>query len=90
MRISVKRSGGFAGLDERATVDTTNNRALEPLVRDARFFALPARLGAEGLDFVLYEVEVVDGERRHTVTFPDDGSPETRALLRLARGVLPG
>jgi hypothetical protein len=89
LRISVRRSGGFAGIEEGlGAVDT---EALEPaarerveaLVREADFFALPATVEEElGADQFRYEITVEDGGRRHTVTFVGEGG-RAAALKRL-------
>lgn len=90
MRISVKRTGGFAGVtEELASVDTASlNRAsalqLEQMVREARFFDLPAEIPGTtiGADLFRYEVTVTEGDRQHTVAFADDGA-EIAPLRRL-------
>ena len=87
MRISVKRTGGFAGLSEEvASVDTELLNAawaqrVEQMVRDARFFDLPAHIPGRtiGADLLLYEMTITEGNRRHTVTFDED-SPESAPL----------
>jgi hypothetical protein len=83
----VRRSGGFAGIEEQlGSVDTA---ALEPgarerldrLIREADFFALPATVeGDVGADQFRYEVTVDDGGRRHTVMFV--GESGSAAVLK--------
>ncbi|MBI5102713.1 MAG: hypothetical protein HZB33_12895 [Nitrospirae bacterium] len=91
MVISVKKTGGFAGISEDvALIDTSRYDAalsekIKELITGIHFFALPARLsgGTVGADFFNYEISVSEGSRRHTVTFADDGSPETLPLRTL-------
>jgi hypothetical protein len=90
MRISVRRSGGFAGIDEQVgTVETTAldpaaRERLETLVRDADFFSLPAAVeGDVGADQFRYEISVDDGGRSRTVAFTGESGPAA-ALKRLA------
>lgn len=83
----MRRSGGFAGIEEElGSVDTAALEAgtrerLEGLAREADFFALPAAVeGDVGADQFRYEVTVEDGGRRHTVTFV--GESGRAALLK--------
>lgn len=94
MEITVRKRGGFAGFQgEPVHVDSESlgegDRAeLERLVHEAGFFARPpTSADALGADFVNYELTVVDGERRHTISFADDGSEEAAPLRRLAARV---
>ena len=88
MNISVKRTGGFAGLTEEvaslntATLDATASRQIEQLVKNIGFFALPAKVVSQaiGADYFSYEITISEGARHHTVTFVDDESPETASL----------
>jgi hypothetical protein len=91
MKISVKRTGGFAGLSEElARIDTaefeeTTRRQIEQAVQAARFFELPERLAGDtiGADLFQYEITISAGDRRHTVTFLDDASAATAPLRKL-------
>jgi emfourin len=90
MRIDVRRSGGFAGIDEEVgSVDTASlapdtRDELERLVAESDFFALPAAVEGEvGADQYRYEVTVDDGGRAHTVTFVGDEGPQVAALRRI-------
>ncbi len=93
MKVSVKRSGGYAGVSEQiASVDTANtNEAaageVENLVRDVNFFNLPPNPPGQkvGADFLKYEVTVTDQGRQHAVTFNDDGAPATARLLEFVQ-----
>jgi hypothetical protein len=90
MRISAKRSGGFAGLTEDVgTVDTAQLDAVtklqvEQMIHNMGFFELPATVsGGIGADLFNYEITVSEGGRQHTVAFTEDGSPQTAPLRRL-------
>ena len=88
MKISVTRSGGFAGLTDEvsgvdtAQLDTAARQKLEQAVRRVNFFELPARLPGEpiGADLFAYRVTVRDGAREHSVTF--SGEEGAAAALR--------
>ena len=94
MIISVKRSGGFAGLTEdlgtvnTEQLDTMSANKVEQLVRNVYFFDLPARVsGGVAFDQFRYEIMITDGQRQHTVTFDDDHSPETMPLHQLVESI---
>ena len=96
MKISVTRTGGFAGVtDELGSVDTAQldaaaRQKLEQAVRRMKFFELPARLPSEpvGADLFAYRVTVRDGPREHSVTFTgEEGAAATlRELLEAMDG----
>ncbi len=96
MKISVRRSGGFAGLTEQiAAIDTENLSAdarqhVESAVREANFFALPEVIaGTTGADLYRYEVEVTNGALTHTVAYLDDGeNAGNQPVQRLVRTIL--
>lgn len=76
MEIRLTRRGGFAGISEElgrvdtSGLDASQAHEADELVRSARFFDLPATLPGEiGADLFRYEVTVVDGHRRHAVSF---------------------
>jgi hypothetical protein len=90
MKVSVKETGGFAGLSQDvAAADTAVLGAaaqpIERAVHEAGFFDLPSRVGEWiGSDPVLYEVTVSDGSREHTVSFVKyDESPATAPLRKV-------
>ena len=91
MNISVKRSGGFAGLSQGiAAVDTTKLQPtkagqIEQMVQNLGFFELPVRVAGEtvGADFFQYDVTVTSAGQQHTVSFLDDGSAGTAPLRKL-------
>jgi hypothetical protein len=91
MQVSVKRSGGFAGLTEEvaavetAQLDAAAAQQVEQLIQSVGFFDLPATIsgGTIGADLFRYEITVSEGDRQHTVTFTDDESSEIAPLRRL-------
>ena len=97
MKITFERSGGFAGLRLNAAFDTEllpdeTATALQRLVEDADFFALPAILpgSPNTADMYQYVVTVEDDTHSHTVTASEDAAPDALRqlfdyLLRLAR-----
>jgi len=94
MKISVKRTGGYAGLAEHvAAIDTAQLAAaaaqqVEQTLQSIGFFDLPATISGDtiGADLPRYEITANEGEQQHTVTFfCDDESPETAPLHRLVQ-----
>jgi hypothetical protein len=90
MIISINQSGGYAGVNQNlATIDTTRlnaatARQIEQLVQQLTFFHLPEKVTEQvGADMLRYEITVEDINRRHTVIFDDDGSPQTAQLRQL-------
>lgn len=82
MRVTLEVSGGFFAspvLNEPHTIDTTEIdpvRAgeVEAIVRDARFFELPARLTTttpDAADYFIYTITATDGDRVHSVVLTD-------------------
>lgn len=98
MRIDFERSGGFAGMHLRATLDTDELTAeeaqeLRRLVEEAGFFGLPARTPpAEGADRFAYTITVSEAGRTHTVETSDGSVPDQLQplLVRLNRAVRRG
>lgn len=95
MKISVKQTGGYLGLNKSAAVDTEDldtatRQEVEQMVQYTGLFDLPATItgGMIGADLVRYEITVAEGNRQHTVTFLHDGSPETEPLRKLADRVI--
>lgn len=95
MHISVKRTGGFAGVEEAAEVDTgTLDRALaqqlEALVRQAHILD-PSGAGPAtpiGTDFIRGTITVTEGGLQHALTFVDEGRAETAPLNQIIDLVL--
>jgi hypothetical protein len=89
VRISVRQSGGFAGLGERiGPVDTSalprdEAAEIESELQRLGFFSLPSADASIGADLVRYEMTVADDGREHTVQFSDDGSDRSARLLDL-------
>lgn len=91
MKLTVTRSGGFAGLVETlSVVDSTTlaphvAREMLAKIRASRFFELPREIEGEGVgaDFYKYEVAVTDGGQTHSVSFHDDGTESTKRLMEL-------
>lgn len=98
MKISVERSGGFAGLTEQiASVDTAalegaKAELLENLIESAGFFGLPAVIPgvAVGADLFQYHITVVDGPRHHSVAFVEDDAPPTAPLRNIVKQLQAG
>jgi len=97
MKVTIQRTGGFAGLQEAlASVDTAQMpaaeaRRIEELVAKAAFFDLPAIVGGhiKGADVYRLRVTITDESRHHSVEFPDHDSPELVSLRALVRSLAP-
>ena len=93
MKITIKRTGGYAGLDEEvAAIDTAQlapekARQVAAAINQANFFTQPAYTGEVGADMLRYEISVSDAGRTHQIAFAEDGSPETAALHALVEEV---
>lgn len=94
MKIVFETSGGFAftpALGKPVTIDTsqidpTAARELESLIREARFFDLPAQAPpppSGAADYFTYTLTVEDGSRQHTIEFTDPISDPTIGRLVL-------
>ena len=82
MKIAVKQSGGFAGeVKELLQLDTAQSepsvaQQVEQIIRDGKFFDLPAVVqGDVGADFLRYEIAVTDSGGQHTVVFKTTAAP---------------
>ena len=83
MRISIERSGGFAGMTMRTAID---EKDLEPdeaqklrrLVEKANFFNLSKKIMARSPrpDRFQYELSLKESGRQHTVTMSEEAMPE--------------
>lgn len=86
MKVSIKRTGGFAGLiDELGNAEAPQNSELARTVRQ-----LQSRAGEDehiGADLFRYEVRVEDGGGPQTLVFQDHDPPENRVLRDLIRQV---
>jgi len=89
VRVLFERSGGFAGLKLQGSLDSANlSRSeacrLERLLKQSRFFNLPATLrsSSPGADRFNYKVTVETAGTRHTVEASEAAVPaEMRPLL---------
>ncbi len=83
MRVSLKRTGGVAGIPREWQIDV---RALAPkkasefreLLKTANFFSLPSQVGKIGptRDAFCYELTIEDQGKRHTVKCAERGAPK--------------
>ena len=96
MKITVKRTGGFAGLTETladadtSQLDTARAQQIEQMVHSAGFFSLPAKLpGSLGADMFNFEITISDGERQHTITF-NESNPAAALLHKLVNALTKG
>ncbi len=96
MRISLERTGGFAGISKRVTVDTNNlapeeAKQLPCLLETADFFNLPATITtpSKERDRFQYTLTVEDSDRQHTVTVSEAALPATlRSLIEWVNTVV--
>src|SRR6059036_581528 len=93
MKIKVKQSGGYAGTEDEAEIDTQELPApdasrLGEMVEEANFFDIAEETDeSAGADMIRYEITVSNPRGQHTVSFHDDGSPDKAPLKRLADSV---
>jgi hypothetical protein len=97
MLIDFERSGGFAGMTIKTTVDTDTlpsdeAKELGQLVSAANFFTLPRSIngGGSGADEFHYKLTVQVDELKRTVeatdsTMPDSLRPLVDRLMSMAR-----
>ena len=93
--ISIKRTGGFAGLTEEiasldiSTLDAFASEQVKQIVKNIGFFDLPTNIPGDsvGADLYVYEITVIDGTRQRTVAFVDDAGPATASLRQLVSSV---
>ena len=88
MRVLLERSGGFAGIKKKATVDsetlsTDESAELKNLVDAAGIFDLPAAPDSppRGADQFQYNLTIETPERQRTLELRDPSSPEVKRLL---------
>jgi hypothetical protein len=95
MRISFERTGGFAGITKKTTVDTDTllpNEAstLLRLVEAADLFRLPELITSPNLqsDRFQYKLTVEDHGKQHTVTVSESALPGTlRPLIEWLQSI---
>lgn len=91
MRIQVKRTGGYAGIERLADVDTSQldparARQVERMVSEAA--AAVARGGeVVGADLMRYEITIQENGASRELSWIDDGSPEPGPVKRLIEEV---
>ena len=91
MKISVTRSGGFAGpTEDLGAIDTAQLSAgvgedLRRMIERGGKSSPTSEKSeaAVGADMFRYEITMIDGPKRQTMTFVDDGSPANAALHAL-------
>ena len=96
MLITIKQTGGFAGIPiELKSIDTSEMNAeavghLEKIFQELNFFELPETYPATeiGADIGAYEVTVVDDDRQHTVSMAMGESPEAAPLREFVERIL--
>ena len=95
MRLTLTRSGGFAGLMrppvtlDTSTLPVAEGREIESLLDSAQFFKLPSIFGApaqpDRFQFTI-EVERTDGGK-HSVTFDEQAAGhELQEIIRRIQG----
>lgn len=88
MRVSLKKSGGIAGLKVHAEVDSerlspAREREMKNLVEQANLFDQPAKPGGKSMpDQFQYEISVEDQGKTHS--FVTNDSAASDELLELA------
>ena len=83
MRIDFERTGGFAGVQFRHSVDSdtlpnTEKQALDHMLQAAGFFNLPSTIKAtaRGPDRFQYKLSVVTPDQQHSVTIDENAVPD--------------
>ncbi len=84
LRISIERSGGFAGITMETTIDEKDLSAdeaqkLRRLVEKADFFNLSKKIAPRSPrpDRFQYELSLEESGRQHTVTIGEETMPES-------------
>ena len=91
MKILLRRTGGFAGLEDLKEIDTMNMNDsseadnLKQVVKSIGFFDLPATVQCDtiGADLFHYEITIIDDNRQHKVAFVYDDDPQCAPLRKL-------
>jgi hypothetical protein len=94
MRISIKKTGGYAGELEIVNLDTSQldpdvARQVEQRIHSSGFFNYSTDPGGSsiGSDYEKYEITVSEGSRQHTVMFTDDKTTATELLSKLVESL---
>lgn len=93
MKVSLTRSGGFAGITETLAELDTNQLAparagdVEAAFAAAGFFDLPEQIESStvGADLLRYEITAEREGRSHTVSFLEDESLQTVPLRNIVK-----
>jgi hypothetical protein len=91
MKIRVRRTGGFAGLDETLyDVDTGTLSASAASELDRKLSSLDAAVRSEGAaprpagaDLFKYEISVRDRQRQRSLVVTDDGAAASQVMREL-------
>lgn len=88
MKISATASGGFAGITENYVIDTADQPPppeLKNLLDAVDFLNVDSSVPQQttGADMRHWEITLTDEKQHHTVTFIEDGSPETADWQKL-------
>jgi hypothetical protein len=96
MKISITKSGGFAGFDHEpvtsVSTDEMENSLMEAVMQlldEIGFYDLPDFVaGAEfGADYFVYEILLSDGEKERKIQFVDDATDQTSALKKFVEKI---
>jgi hypothetical protein len=96
MIVTIKRSGGYAGIAETVchldteTMSPALAKRLVKLIEASNFFALAAETPDDevGADMFRYEITVEEGDRTHTVGFTAGEGKPTTPIRRLLASLL--
>ncbi|PLZ95304.1 hypothetical protein CI594_14950 [Fischerella thermalis CCMEE 5196] len=88
MRISLQRTGGFAGISKKAIIDTANlspeeTQQLYQLLEAANFYSLPPKINAPANqpDRFQYILTVEENNQQHTLIVDEAALSETLKRL---------
>ncbi|BCL33838.1 protealysin inhibitor emfourin [Nostoc sp. MS1] len=88
MRVSLERTGGFAGISKSINVDTNQlsqqeAEELSRLIEAADLFHLPAQIisSHRQIDRFQYQITIEDNGQRHTVTAGEAALPNSLKTL---------
>ena len=83
MRVSFERSGGFAGITTKTTIDEAalapdEAQKLRRLIEEADFFNLPGKSipRSPNPDRFQYELKLEEKDRQHIVTISEEALPQ--------------
>lgn len=91
MKIYFERSGGFAGIPQSVTIDTTlldrdEANKLQTMVENLHFFDLPTKIVApkNGADYFNYKITIEVQNKKHSIEVTDMTMPsEIKTLIDL-------